>query len=209
MVADLFGADDEQVARDHLLSHLLAVLSQAASQQVVFFGGTALGRAYLVNSRLSEDLDLIAVRDRRDVASMLELQHVRGVRREYPGLRWARTLTEVKDTLGGGARCTSRSGGSHTVAEPRWPGRLADEDAQSRAALFRGLLAAEGAMDDEAAQLYARFGPTGTVPASHIFRDAPAETSWHRELANQTRLTITAAQALQHVRAAWSHLDAR
>jgi hypothetical protein len=35
VVADMFGADDEQVARDHLLSHLLAALSQAASEQVV------------------------------------------------------------------------------------------------------------------------------------------------------------------------------
>lgn len=54
-VRALFGAGDEQVARDHLLSHLLAVLSQAASEQVVFFGGTALGRAYLIKGRLSED----------------------------------------------------------------------------------------------------------------------------------------------------------
>jgi predicted nucleotidyltransferase component of viral defense system len=240
-VGALFGAGDEQVSRDHLLSHLLAVLSQAASEQVVFFGGTALGRAYLVKGRLSEDLDLIAVRDRRDVAHMLELQLVRGLRREYPGLRWARSLIEVKDTeaalLVTPADVAVRIQLLRADGLADWPTEFRNLEqrysdapaarlrvptlpafaamktaawAERRAA--RDLydlwaLAAEGALDDEAAQLYARFGPTGHVPASYIFNDAPGETSWQRELANQTRLTVTAAQALEDVRAAWSRFD--
>jgi predicted nucleotidyltransferase component of viral defense system len=237
VVAHMFGADDEQVARDHLLSHLLAALSQAASEQVVFFGGTALGRAYLVSGRLSEDLDLIAVRDRHDVASKLELQLVRGLRREYPGLRWARTLTEVKDTqaavLVAPADLVVRIQLLSADGLADWPTKVRNlEQRYSDAPPARlrvptlpafaamktaawgerhaardlydlWALAGEGALNDEAAQLYARFGPTGSVPSSQIFSDAPSETSWHRELANQTRLTITAAQALEDVRAAW------
>jgi predicted nucleotidyltransferase component of viral defense system len=41
-VAEMFGVADEQVRRDHLLSHLLAVLSRHLPDAVVFFGGTAL-----------------------------------------------------------------------------------------------------------------------------------------------------------------------
>ena len=66
-VAALFGAGDEQVARDHLLSHLIAMLGRTVSDEIVFFGGTALARAYLIDGRLSEDLDLIAVGDRGEV----------------------------------------------------------------------------------------------------------------------------------------------
>lgn len=46
-VAEEFGVSDEQVRRDHLLSHLLAVLAQRLPEAVVFFGGTALARTHL------------------------------------------------------------------------------------------------------------------------------------------------------------------
>ena len=59
--AAAFGVADEQVRRDHLISHVLAGLADL-ELPVVFFGGTALGRTHLINpeggARLSEDIDL-------------------------------------------------------------------------------------------------------------------------------------------------------
>jgi predicted nucleotidyltransferase component of viral defense system len=52
------GAAEEQVRCDHAISHLRAALSD--SEDIIFFGGTALGRTQLVAGRLSEDIDLIA-----------------------------------------------------------------------------------------------------------------------------------------------------
>lgn len=92
-----FGVDDLQVRRDHLLSHLLAALTRHAVDQVIFFGGTALGRTHLTNGRLSEDLDLIAVGRRSDVAAVLDRQLPSAVRREYGQLRWVPALGGVRD----------------------------------------------------------------------------------------------------------------
>jgi predicted nucleotidyltransferase component of viral defense system len=58
--ARVFGAADEQIRRDHLLSHIVAALSEIADQDLVFYGGTALARAHLPMFRLSEDLDFLA-----------------------------------------------------------------------------------------------------------------------------------------------------
>jgi hypothetical protein len=44
-VAGQFGVDDLQVRRDHLISHLLAAISNLADTSVIFFGGTALARS--------------------------------------------------------------------------------------------------------------------------------------------------------------------
>jgi predicted nucleotidyltransferase component of viral defense system len=60
-VAAAFGVAPEQVRRDHLISHILGALSQDHREELIFFGGTALARSYLPASRLSEDIDLIAV----------------------------------------------------------------------------------------------------------------------------------------------------
>lgn len=62
-VKQQFGVADAQVRRDHLISHVLAAISDAQAD-VVFFGGTALARTILNDVRLSEDIDLIAVIDR-------------------------------------------------------------------------------------------------------------------------------------------------
>jgi predicted nucleotidyltransferase component of viral defense system len=96
-IQEQFGVDDLQVRRDHLLSHLLAALARHAADQVIFFGGTALGRTHLPNGRLSEDLDLIAVGRRSDVAAVLDRQLASAVRREYGRLRWAPALRRVRD----------------------------------------------------------------------------------------------------------------
>lgn len=90
-VAQRFGVAPNQVRRDHLISHLLAALVPLADS-VIFFGGTALSRTFVPDGRLSEDIDLIAIGNRSRVAGLIEEQLVRGVRREFPGLRWTRPL---------------------------------------------------------------------------------------------------------------------
>jgi predicted nucleotidyltransferase component of viral defense system len=65
-------------------------------------------------------------------------------------------------------------------------------------------LAGIGALDAEAAQLWRRFGPTGRPPAGALSGPAPTEASWRAQLAGQTRLTVTADQALAVVRRAWT-----
>lgn len=96
-VAQQFGVSDEQVRRDHLLSHLLAALSRHAPEQVVFFGGTALARTHLPDGRLSEDIDLLATSSRADVVEAVEKALAEGVRREYGRLSWAPSLSAVRD----------------------------------------------------------------------------------------------------------------
>lgn len=46
-VTAAFGVYEDQVLRDHLISHLLAAISAEAAHEVVFFGGTALARSAL------------------------------------------------------------------------------------------------------------------------------------------------------------------
>lgn len=60
-IAQRFGVAPEQVERDHLISHLLAFLSQNFGDRIHFIGGTALARTHLPEGRLSEDIDLIAI----------------------------------------------------------------------------------------------------------------------------------------------------
>ncbi|MBX9718254.1 MAG: nucleotidyl transferase AbiEii/AbiGii toxin family protein, partial [Microbacteriaceae bacterium] len=64
---------------------------------VVFFGGTALTRTVLPDLRLSEDIDLIAVRPRsavvRDLASAIE----QGLARSFGEVRWRPPLDATRD----------------------------------------------------------------------------------------------------------------
>jgi hypothetical protein len=96
-VGDRFGVALPQVRRDHLISHLLAAISEHAADHVLFFGGTALSRTWAPDGRLSEDIDLIAIGPRPKVAEVLERLLIRATRREFPGLRWEPRLTEVRD----------------------------------------------------------------------------------------------------------------
>ncbi|MCO1579075.1 nucleotidyl transferase AbiEii/AbiGii toxin family protein [Crossiella sp. SN42] len=124
-VAQRFGVARAQVRRDHLISHLLAALSEHVAEQVVFFGGTALSRSFVPEGRLSEDIDLIAVGRRRDVVSAVEQCLVRGTRREYPGLRWRQRLSEVRDVepalLTAPDGTTVRVQLLNPVGYPAWP----------------------------------------------------------------------------------------
>ncbi|MCL3862533.1 nucleotidyl transferase AbiEii/AbiGii toxin family protein [Actinotalea sp. K2] len=83
-VAEQFGVDIEQVRRDHLISHMLAAIAaDVPTDDVVFFGGTALSRTHLTDARLSEDIDLIALAPRTDVAVRIEAALWRGLARSH------------------------------------------------------------------------------------------------------------------------------
>jgi hypothetical protein len=97
-VAEHFGVSDEQVRRDHVISHLLALISVELGNEIWFVGGTALARTHLPDGRLSEDLDLIALAPRRDVAAALDKLLPRGAARATGVLRWRPSLTVVQDT---------------------------------------------------------------------------------------------------------------
>lgn len=127
-VAAQFGVSELQVRRDHLISHLLVVLGRRFTDDVVFFGGTALARTYLPAGRLSEDLDLITIPPRAQIVAEVERALATGVRREYGQLSWVPSLTAVT----GSAPATLRSRDGLQVrvqlldplGYPRWPTAL-------------------------------------------------------------------------------------
>lgn len=67
-----FGVAAEQVVRDHVISHALAAIATVDTNDLVFFGGTALARTHLTDLRLSEDIDLIASGSRAEIGDRIE-----------------------------------------------------------------------------------------------------------------------------------------
>lgn len=124
-VAAAFGVADAQVRRDHLLSHLLAALSSAAPDAVVFFGGTALARTHLPDGRLSEDLDLLAIGSRTSVVDRVGTALSTGARREFGRLTWTPALASVRDVdpalLSTADGLGVRVQLLDPVGHPRWP----------------------------------------------------------------------------------------
>ncbi|GGN11207.1 hypothetical protein GCM10011609_58970 [Lentzea pudingi] len=108
-VADQFGVAEEQVRRDHLISHVLAVLPKIAPE-VLFVGGTALARTHLADpaagGRLSEDIDLWTP-DRAAVAAALDERLPRLLRREFPGSRWDPPLRAARSAVEPGVLVTT------------------------------------------------------------------------------------------------------
>ena len=60
------------------------------------------------------------------------------------------------------------------------------------------------ALTAQAAELFARYGPTVRPPQASMFVAAPTQQSWLASLSGQTRLTVTAEQALRNVRLGWA-----
>ncbi len=243
LVMNRFGVARAQVRRDHLISHVLAAIATRLPDQVLFFGGTALSRTLVPEGRLSEDIDLIALTDRRSTAEALQRAVVSELRREYPGLVWQPTLTEVADVQP--ARIVTTDGLSVRVqllnrtGYPSWPTErrsleqrytdappadlivptaavfaawktVAWADRRASRDLFDlWSLAQAGLIDHNAADLYRRFGPTNKPPSANLFTTAPDQASWIRELAAQTRLVVTAEEALGTVRKAWLDTSSR
>ncbi len=79
-----------------------------------------------------------------------------------------------------------------------WAHRQAPRDLWDLWALSR-----IGAIDAAAAAVYRRYGPTNRNPGRYLFRDAPSDAAWAAQLAGQTRLTVSAQDALDAVRASW------
>jgi hypothetical protein len=96
-VASQFGVASAQIERDYVLSLLLSALARQFADEVIFFGGTALSRTYLPLGRLSEDLDLIAVGARRDLAARLDSALPRALLRGYGRLTWQPALSGIRD----------------------------------------------------------------------------------------------------------------
>jgi len=69
--ANMFGVAPDQISHDHLISHILVALS-THKDSFIFYGGTALSRTILPDLRLSEDIDLLSIGPRRDVAPLLD-----------------------------------------------------------------------------------------------------------------------------------------
>ncbi len=96
LVEEQFGVDSDQVMRDHAISHVLAAIAGLGTDDIVFFGGTALARTHLPELRLSEDIDLIALRDRRDTADRIETAVTQGVRRSLGAAVFTPRLRETR-----------------------------------------------------------------------------------------------------------------
>ncbi|MER3386053.1 MAG: nucleotidyl transferase AbiEii/AbiGii toxin family protein [Microcella pacifica] len=94
-VAKKFGVADEQVRRDHLISHVLASIQFVPG--VVFYGGTALTRTVLPDLRLSEDVDLLVSRSRREVARELSDAIDDGLARSFGEVNWVPALDATHD----------------------------------------------------------------------------------------------------------------
>jgi predicted nucleotidyltransferase component of viral defense system len=236
-IAAQFGVSTEQVERDHLISHLLAFLARSFGDRIHFIGGTALARTHLPDGRLSEDIDLIAVGRRADVARELDHALPRAVARSHGRLALEPALGDTRDTSpvllrpadGRPVRLQLLSAHNRIVwpAERRelvqryadapaaellvptlpafaasktstWTDRHAPRDLWDLWALDR-----IGAINAEAATLFRRYGPTNRPPALYMFDRAPTDAEWQAQLAGQTRLTVTAAAALDAVRKAW------
>ncbi|WP_020521990.1 nucleotidyl transferase AbiEii/AbiGii toxin family protein [Catelliglobosispora koreensis] len=83
-----FGVSDEQVQRDHAISHILASISEQCRDDVIFFGGTALSRTHLLHARLSEDIDLLALAPRGELADRLAKVISQGLLRTHGRISW-------------------------------------------------------------------------------------------------------------------------
>jgi len=93
-VRDAFDSTEAQVRRDHAISHVLAAL-QAVESEKVFFGGTALSRTFLIDGRLSEDIDLYSS-DRQKLCQELDVLPDL-IEQEFPQASWDVLPSETAD----------------------------------------------------------------------------------------------------------------
>jgi predicted nucleotidyltransferase component of viral defense system len=239
-IARRFGVAPEQVERDHLISHLLAFLSANFGERIQFIGGTALARTHLPDGRLSEDVDLIALDDRRAVAADLDAALPRALARTHGRLTLDPPFAGLTDV----DAAILRSAGGLSVriqllsARDRvlWPTERRNLEQRYRDAPAAELivptlpafaasktstwadrraprdlwdlwaLSRIDAIDAAALKLYRRFGPTNQSPGEYLFKTAPSDAQWQTQLAGQTSLTITAAEALAAVRDSWTRV---
>ena len=116
-----FGVDSEQVVRDHIISHALAAISSVGTDDVIFFGGTALARTHLIGLRLSEDIDLIARGDRSTIADKVEDALARRRRRSFGAVTYTTCGASLSRATSMRAHPRSSGGGVRTRMCPRSP----------------------------------------------------------------------------------------
>lgn len=95
-MAAKFGVALDQVHRDYLISLVLWAL-QDHTDDLIFFGGTALARTHLTDGRLSEDIDLMAVHDRSAVAKAISRTIDRALRVAHGRVTWSVPLVDIRD----------------------------------------------------------------------------------------------------------------
>ncbi len=232
-----FRVADDQVRRDHAISHILAGISKTLRDEVIFFGGTALSRTHLVQVRLSEDIDLIALGTRSETAERLTSAINNALLRTHGRLSWSPGFTSkdvdpaiLQTPTGIAVRVQLLAKHSY---EP-WPTEIRGIEQRygdappaelivptiesfvgwkttawhvrgaSRDLYDLWALAQEGSITPGAADLFAKHGTTGTRPREFMFVEPPSEAEWQASLSAQTRLEVTAADALATVRNAWA-----
>lgn len=91
-----FGVDAQQVIRDHVISHVLVAIASVETEDLVFFGGTALSRTHLTELRLSEDIDLLALGDRQAIGDRIESAVTRRLQRALGAVTFTPHLRETR-----------------------------------------------------------------------------------------------------------------
>jgi hypothetical protein len=136
-VAEQFGVAPGQVERDHLISQLLAFLGQRFGDRIHFIGGTALARTHLPKGRLSEDVDLVAIGNRQDLAAELNEDLPRSVARTHGRLALESSLIDSVETLAAIVRSARRPVGQTSTSIVAKPDAVANGAADASAALQR------------------------------------------------------------------------
>lgn len=123
-----FGVAEEQVTRDHVISHALAAIATVGTDDLVFFGGTALARTHLTGLRLSEDIDLIASGSRAKTGDRIEEEITRGLGRAFGTVAFTPHIRETRHSESsvmevGGVRIRIQLLSS--LGYPAWPTEIA------------------------------------------------------------------------------------
>jgi predicted nucleotidyltransferase component of viral defense system len=236
-VASRFGVGMEQVRRDHLISHVLAAIAcDISTDDLVFFGGTALSRTHLADARLSEDIDLMARIPRGLVADQIQRAVRRGLARSHGRPTWRPALTATAGSQpavlsvpdGTSVQVQLLGGEGYTWStevmevQQRYsdapPARLrvltADAFAAAKLAAWidRGTprdlydlwaMSERRLIGRSALRVFISHGPFGKPPAAWVFERDIDEGEWKRALGHQTRLQVSAREAIAAVREAW------
>ncbi|MEK6326776.1 MAG: nucleotidyl transferase AbiEii/AbiGii toxin family protein [Actinomycetota bacterium] len=80
--------------KDYYITEVLRLIAERYGEKVIFKGGTSLSKGWDLIQRLSEDVDLLVVRDRFEPAlgkarSETELATMKDVVDSHPGLSWS------------------------------------------------------------------------------------------------------------------------
>ena len=198
---------------------------------------TALSRTHLADARLSEDIDLIALIPRADLAKQIESAVRRGLARSHGRPTWQPALTA---TTGSQPTVLSVQDGTSVQVQLLgadgydWPTEVLQVEqrysdappARLRVLTANAFAAAKLAawidrrsprdlydlwamsernlIGPSALRAFTDHGPFGTPPTAWVFEHTLDEGEWMRALGHQTKLHVTARQAIDVVRQAWA-----